>query len=84
MDNKTKKLREELADYAHQAWSHWMKYLFKKSSESEDGVVIIPDDLVLRWKRQIETQYNDLTEKEKESDRKEADKMLSIISRIEL
>ena len=56
-----------------------MKYLFSKSVEEEDGSVTIPKDLVDRWKRQMETSYNDLSEKEKASDRDEAAKIEKII-----
>ena len=71
-------LREELAEYAHTAWSGWMEYLFKQCIIKENGEVIIPQWAVERWNRQMNTSYEDLTEKEKDSDRKEADKMLTI------
>ena len=71
--------REQLAEYAHGAWSGWMAYLFEKSSFNSDGTVTIPVWAVERWKRQSETAYVNLPENEKESDRKEADLMLEII-----
>jgi len=73
-DDKT----EKLADYAHSSWSHWMKYLFSKSEEQDDGSVVIPKDLVERWKRQMKTSYSELPEKEKASDRDEANKIKKI------
>ena len=79
------KLRELLADYAHSSWSSWMKYLFSKTYpmyeqfDKENGDVVIPKECVDRWKRQMETAYKDLSEKEKDSDRKEADKMIHIM-----
>ena len=74
------RLREELAAYAHKAWSGWMEYLFKKSEfNSQHGTVTIPQWACERWGRQSKTPYADLPEKEKESDRKEADKMLVIM-----
>lgn len=81
-------LREALSDYAHDAWSRWMNYLFSKCTDlalTVDGgkgsnhVLVIPPSLVKRWKRQLRTHYQDLPENEKESDRQEADKMLAII-----
>jgi len=81
-ENKKDLLIEKLADYAHEAWSGWMKYLFEKSSSSEDGSVTIPKELVDRWTRQLETPYEDLSEEEKASDRKEAYKMLNIVKGI--
>ena len=71
--------REQLADYAHEAWAGWMVYLFEKSIHNEDGTVTIPKWAVDRWKRQTITKYLDLPEEEKESDRNEADKMISLL-----
>lgn len=71
-------IREALADYAHEAWSGWMKYLFSKSIEHAGGAVLIPADLVARWRRQMDTPYADLPENEKRSDRREADKILTV------
>jgi site-specific DNA-adenine methylase len=68
-------LREPLAAYAHDVWSRWMKHLF---SRTDDGA-ITPEDAE-RWKRQMATPYADLTEEKKESDRKEADRMLAVMS----
>lgn len=69
---------EHLADYAHAAWSHWMKYLFSKSIHQPDGSVLIPADLVQRWQRQMNTPYRELSEQEKESDRNQARRILRI------
>ncbi len=73
------KRREKLAEYAHSTWSEWMDYLFSKCTLDEAGDLVIPEWAVKRWKRQVETEYAELSEQEKESDRKEADRMLSIM-----
>jgi hypothetical protein len=72
-------VREQLADYAHEAWSGWMRYLFEKSQANPDGTVTIPAWAVERWAQQMNTPYGSLPENEKESDRAEADKMLAIM-----
>jgi hypothetical protein len=59
---------EEKAAKQHEVWSHWMKYLFETCGKWENEVVI-PSDLVKKWERQMNTEYKDLTEKEKQSDR---------------
>ncbi len=71
--------KEALADYAHRAWSGWIKYMFSKCQKSEYGSLIIPKRFADRWVRQAETDYVDLPENEKESDRHEAQKILDII-----
>ena len=79
-DKELGNLKEELADYAHNAWSHWMEYLFSKSSFNVDGSATIPEHLVSRWLWQVRTKYENLPEAMKKSDQAEADKMLAIIS----
>jgi hypothetical protein len=76
-------LREQFADLAHRQWSGWMEYLFEKSTKNEDGTVTIPKWAVDRWNRQIATEYKDLSEQEKDSDRAEADKFLTVLDVIE-
>jgi hypothetical protein len=41
--------------------------------------MVVPAKLVKRWKRQMETPYSDLSEKEKDSDREQADKVLEAL-----
>ena len=72
--------KEALAEYAHDAWSGWMRYLFAKSTHNEDGTVTIPAWAAERWKRQSSTPYKDLSDREKDSDRHEAARMLAIHS----
>ncbi len=71
-------LREEIANKCHEQWSDWMKYLFNKCYEDEHGDYVIPATYIRHWKRQMETDYADLSEKEQESDRKEADKYIKV------
>ncbi len=72
-------VEEKLADYAHTAWSGWMSYLFLCSVAQKDGSVVIPKDKAERWHRQMSTDYNDLPEKEKHSDRTEAKLIIDIL-----
>lgn len=68
---------EQIADAQHAIWAHWMKYLFEVSIQNEDGSVTIPADKVSRWQRQMATDYKDLTESEKKSDRHQAIKVIA-------
>lgn len=80
--------REKLAALAHEQWSGWMQYLFGQCSiMGTDGPngktasrrMIIPEWAVERWTRQMSTPYEELSEEEKESDRKEADRVIQLI-----
>lgn len=77
--------KERLSDLIHNQWSGWMDHLFSKSIEEkgqfdiETGSMIIPQWAVKRWTRQMNTTYKKLAGKEKDSDRKEADKFLHLI-----
>jgi len=75
-----KELVEKLAALAHEQWSGWMKYLFEKSKIGQAGVVVIPAWAAQRWGRQMNTPYADLPEEEKESDRKEAHRMINVFN----
>jgi len=70
------KLIEILADIEHIQWSRWQKYLHSKCIKDQDGNLVIPEELVTRWERQMNTLYSRLTEDEKESDREEAKRVL--------
>ena len=86
-----KELREEVADLCHRQWSNWMKYIFTRCEEDEvepldddipwnTGNLVIPIEWVERWKRQVNTDYKNLSEEEKDSDRKEADKYIDLMT----
>jgi len=72
------KMREKIAKTQHDIWAHWMKYLFS-CCDVYNGIHVLNSNKVRRWKRQMETPYNELTEAEKESDREQADKILKIL-----
>ena len=78
---KKDKFEEKVAELAHDQWSGWMEYLFEKCSDNEDGSVNIPLKLVKRWKKQMENNYENLSEEEKDSDRKEAKKFISLFNK---
>lgn len=67
MDN----IREELAKLEHQQWMHWSQYV----AENHD----IPKDLRAKWEENWKP-YEELTEKEKDKDRKWADKAINKIT----
>lgn len=73
-------LHEELAAYAHEAWSGWMRYLFSKcESKFRDGSLEIPPWAVERWMRQMNTDYKDLPLEEQLLDQAEAAKIMALI-----
>ena len=75
-------MRDIIAELCHKQWSEWMKYVFGCCPYREDGTVAIPKWAVDRWKRQMETNYEDLPLEEKESDRKEADKFIKVFDAV--
>lgn len=73
-------LREDLALYAHTAWSGWLEYMFAKAgTDLPTGGISLEASYCSRWRRQMTTHYQALPENEKLSDRAEADKILRII-----
>lgn len=74
-------LREELAALAHEQWSGWIIYKLSLGTHNPDGSVTIPAWAVQRWTRRVDTPYAELSDVEKDSDRREADKVLALIVR---
>lgn len=61
---------EELANLEHRQWQHWTSYFLRFHHYS---------NFRKRWKKQLRQDYKDLTEKEKESDRVWAKKVIKLI-----
>ena len=74
-------MREKLAELCHDQWSGWMKHMFSKCNVTKKGIVKIPLVYANAIKRQMNTSYENLSENEKNSDRKEADKFLAIFTK---
>jgi len=67
--NNTIGFREKLAELEHIQWAHWTEYMLDNMT---------PENID-RWRNQIKTAYKDLSEKEKDSDRKWSDLVLKEI-----
>lgn len=77
--DEIKILIEKLSAIEHERWAHWQSYLHSKCNKNDDGSLTIPKELVKKWDKQIKTNYSDLTEKEKNSDREQVMKYLDHI-----
>lgn len=75
------KLLEEFAQYSHDSWSKWMRYLFGKCTALKDGSFLISSNDAKRWIRQMRTEYMNLPENEKISDRSEGQKIINIFEK---
>ena len=78
-------LRERLAALAHEQWSGWMRHMFAPETDAirrvhSSGARFMRDWAVKRWHRQMTTPYTELPDGEKESDRKEADRVLALLA----
>lgn len=79
------KIREKLAELEHKQWVHWWNYQNKKLRNITNMSMdewYKQQDIYKQWKRLAQTPYSQLTEKEKESDRKWADKVLVIFNKV--
>lgn len=71
---RNNELKEKLADLEHQQWAHWTIYMLDNLTKEN----------LKRWGEQVATPYSELSEKEKDSDRIWADKVLRIIHQIKI
>ena len=83
-------LIENLARQEHKQWAHWTSYwisLHDRAYKSINVKINNTEPLTIwvmsikKWKQQIKTPYNSLSEKEKESDRVWARKTIEIINK---
>ncbi|NEK15066.1 hypothetical protein [Rhizobium leguminosarum] len=72
-------LLDELAAIEHERWAHWQRYVHSKAERQPDGSLLIPADLVARWEKQIGTPFDQLSNKEKNSDREQVQKYLLVL-----
>lgn len=79
---REKKLLKRLAAYSHAAWAGWMQYVFSRGKMNEKGEMTLSAHDTARWLRQISTSYLELSAAEKESDLKEARKILEITRKV--
>jgi hypothetical protein len=70
-------LLESMAALEHERWSGWERYREKCAAEVRRGTD--PESHEARWRRQRDTPYAGLSEREKESDRVEARKSLAVV-----
>ena len=83
MTNKNKIIEEFVekgAALEHDRWSKWQQYLFDQCIP-KNGSITIPPFFVAHWGRQIATKYSELSEKEKESDRKETRSYIPLLEK---
>ena len=71
---------EQGAAIEHERWSRWMRYMIKRMRLRSDGTLEFDKDDFSRWTRQMITPYSELSEKEKESDRKETRNYLPLLA----
>lgn len=93
LEENERELIEKGANLEHDRWARWQKYMFSKMTEEEKfeegkhfktGNYVLNKELVDRWFRQIDTPYSELSELEKESDRKETRNYLPLVNTIQL
>jgi len=71
-------IRERLATFCHQQWANWMEHLFSKCIQCDEGY-LIPQAYVDNLQKLMDTNYPDLSNEQKENDRREADKILKLL-----
>ncbi|MFA8629818.1 hypothetical protein QT937_013450 [Xanthomonas campestris pv. campestris] len=75
------KLVDELAGIEHARWAYWQAYVHSQGVRREDGTLVLPAELVLRWDRQIATPYKELSPDEQAADRDQVMRYLPTIRR---
>jgi len=74
-------LMEKLAHHEHARWSDWQKYLHHLCVEDDGKNLVIVRTMREHWERQIKTDYKDLSEVEKDSDREQVMRYFHLIKK---
>lgn len=70
---------EQLASVEHERWAHWQRYMHGQGTLCADGSLLLPKELVQRWETQMATDYVNLSDQEKDSDREQVRRYLDLI-----
>jgi hypothetical protein len=79
MSRELERTRTLVAAEVHELWGHWMAYLFTTGQENSDGTYTLPADQVIRWRRQMATDYAGLTKREQASDLEHVDRLIRAV-----
>jgi hypothetical protein len=79
VEEKLESILDTLAAIEHERWSHWQKFMHAQCESTTEGALLIPPSLVARWEKQASTDFEDLSEKEKESDRDQVRRYLPVL-----
>jgi hypothetical protein len=73
-------LVEKLAAIEHERWSDWQRYVHEKGEKRPDGSLLLPSEQVQHWDILMATDYSNLSESSKESDREQVRRYLPVIA----
>jgi len=90
VSTEREQLKEKLAKFLHEeVWAHWMEHFFNTCGVYIDSpdhehfgtgkILTIYAGKEQRWRRQMETKYEDLEPQERESDEDLADKLMKLL-----
>jgi len=82
LSKKEIELMEKLAYHEHTRWADWQKYLHSKMEITRatcGDIIYFPTELYKHWERQIKTDYKNLSEQEKDSDREQVMRYFNLI-----
>jgi len=74
----TNELFEKLATIEHERWADWQKYMHSKMFAGGD-YMCLAKPMFEYWERQINTPYEQLSEREKDSDREQVMRYWNLI-----
>lgn len=86
MSDRQEQIREALAAREHEQWADYMRYFLDHLPDASQELFPgkwIGQDYVNNLRRLIDTPYAELSEKQKDNDRAEADRVLAILASFE-
>lgn len=68
--------KEEKGKIAYNIYIHYLEYFIAHARPGQNGCLELPNDVINKWMRLLETNFDNLTKKEKEINYRIADKYL--------
>ncbi len=75
------RLIDEIASHIHETWCNQMQEFLRGTAKADSGIIILSEAVVGKIHKQLNTPYDELSEKEKASDISEANELVKLVSK---
>ena len=82
MNEHDDKIVDQMANKVFNVWTRWLRFIFANGKFNKDGSFTISESLTERWTGMMNTNYSQLTDKQKLSNRIIANYYIEVFRKI--